>query len=267
MGSEAFYEPLDDDRFASSPSTAGPWDPRWQHGGPPSALVARALGRLPSPRPATRLARVSVDILRPVPVAELRVRAWIEHSGRQVDLVVGSLTADGREVLRVTGWRLAVTPRSVPAVPDPAVPPALPSAPAPVAWPGARTEGYISTVEWRFTRGEPGVFGPAEVWARPRVALVAGERTSPLGQVLILADSGHGLSAALDPRRWLFVNTDLTVLLHREPAGEWLHLAAQSVIDEDGSGMAQTRLSDERGGLGSCLQTLFVTPRRAGSAY
>lgn len=33
--------------FESLPSTAGPWSPEAQHGGPPAALLGRALERLP----------------------------------------------------------------------------------------------------------------------------------------------------------------------------------------------------------------------------
>jgi len=40
---DAFYLPLGDDRWRSTIHTTGPWDARFQHGGPPSALLARAI--------------------------------------------------------------------------------------------------------------------------------------------------------------------------------------------------------------------------------
>src|SRR5262249_33267718 len=77
----AFYEPLGGPRFASSGHTAGPWSADSQHLGPPSALLMRALEGVPAERPA-RIARLTVEILGPVPVAELEVEAALERPGR-----------------------------------------------------------------------------------------------------------------------------------------------------------------------------------------
>src|SRR5258707_6383020 len=65
----AFYEPAGTDAFVASPVTAGPWSAQAQHGGPPSALAARAIQRH-DPDEGQRLARGAVDILRPVPGAK-----------------------------------------------------------------------------------------------------------------------------------------------------------------------------------------------------
>ena len=75
------------------------------------------------------------------------------------------------------------------------------------------------------------------------------------------ADFGNGASRELDWQRFLFVNTDLTVLLHREPAGEWVGLDAATAIGDDGRGLASSVLHDERGALGAAHQTLFVAAR------
>lgn len=264
---DSYYEPLGGHRFRSTPATSGPWDDRLQHGGPPAALVIRALENLDPQRLDMRISRVTVDILSPVPVGDVTVRARVIRGGRQVELLEGALDAAGKEVLRVTAWRIATLPGSVPAVPDPGEPP--PPLPPPrkqepsADWPpGTRTEGLISSVDWRYTGNPPRTPGPAQVWARPTPTLVAGEKTTGIERLLILTDSGHGLSAVLDPQQWLFINTDLTLLVHRHPIGEWTFLEARTMIDPDGTGMAETHLSDERGRIGRCLQTLLVTPRR-----
>jgi hypothetical protein len=259
---EAFYEWRGGNRFRSTTATTGPWDARFQHGGPPAALVARALAAL-GPPSHHRLARLTVDILRPVPVAEVRVRTRTLRASRQASLVTGVLEADDQEVLRITGWRLAPAAGGIPAVAEPAGPPPLPPPGPQVDWPHAGTDGLISAVEWRFVSGAPGIPGPAQVWARPRPALVAGTETSGLERALIVADSGHGLSAVLDAGAYLFINVDLTLLLHRHPVGDWIFLEAGTVISPSGVGMAETRLSDRQGRAGSCLQTLLVAPRRA----
>lgn len=87
--------------------------------------------------------------------------------------------------------------------------------------------GYHTAIEWSFVAGAFRELGPATVWLRTHVALVAGEEPSPLARVLIAADSGNGVSATLDFLRHRFVNVDLSVHLHRLPAGEWVCLDAR----------------------------------------
>ena len=73
-------------------------------------------------------------------------------------------------------------------------------------------------MEYRFVSGRFLEPGPATVWMRMRDALVAGEQPTPLQRVLVAADSGNGVSATLDWSRYLFINVDLSVHLHRLPA-------------------------------------------------
>jgi hypothetical protein len=103
--------------------------------------------------------------------------------------------------------------------------------------------------------------GPATVWLRMRHPLVAGEAPSPVTRVLIAADSGNGVSAVLDFRRFLFVNPDLTVHLQRDPDGEWVCLDARTTVDPGGSGLAETTIHDRHGPVARGLQTLFVAER------
>jgi hypothetical protein len=110
-----------------------------------------------------------------------------------------------------------------------------------------------------FARGRFLEPGPATVWMRPRVALVAGEPVSPLQRVMLAADGGNGVSAPLDWATHIFINTDLTVHLLRPPEGEWVCL--DSVTHVDGIGMTDTALWDERGRIGRAAQTLLVRER------
>jgi hypothetical protein len=258
---DAFYEKLDGDRYRSTPATAGPWDPRLQHAGPPSALLAHVLERSTPERPDLRPARMTLEIMRPVPVTELTTTARVLRSGRRTELVEAELHAGGQPVMRMTASRIAATTGSVPAVVPDAKAPPLPGPMPPPGWEGAHLDGYMSAIEWRFVFGELARPGPATAWARPRLDLVAGHELTPLERVLTVADSGNGVGAPLDVREWTFVNSDLTVLLHRHPVGDWICLEAETTIDPDGVGCAHTRLSDETGALGHGLQTLVVGPR------
>ena len=259
--SESFYVPRGDGVWWATKHTAGPWDSSAQHGGPPSALLGRAMLRF-QPRPDMMITRFTCEILRSIPVGEITVTARVARPGRSVELLEGTASAGGREVARATAWRVlrtaspAVPPRGPAAPPLPPAPRDEPSAPA-AGW----LDGYMSAIEWRPARGAIAQPGPAVVWTRMRYPLVPDEEPSPVERVLVTADSGNGISSELDISRWLFINPELTVHLHREPAGEWICLDATTAITPGGAGLATSRLSDLDGPVGVGAQSLFITPR------
>jgi hypothetical protein len=254
---DAFYVPLGDDRWQSTVHTTGPWDARFQHGGPPSALLGRAVEHC-SPRDDTVVSRVTVEILGAVPVAELELRSRVLRPGRSVELVEAVIAAGGRDVARAAAWRVLRTDQSVP--PRAVPPPPLPDAGTPVVAQGW-VDGYLSAVEWRFDSGRFGEAGPSTAWTRLRHPLVPDEESSPLTRVLAVADSGNGLSGELDMTRWHFINPELTVHLHREAVGEWVCVDATTAISPGGAGLATTVLSDLDGPVGVGAQSLLVAPR------
>jgi hypothetical protein len=258
---EVFFEPAGTGGFVATPATAGPWSAGAQHGGPPSALAARALEQH-EPDEGQRLARVAVDILRPVPLGKITVRTRTVRPGRRVALLEAVLEAGGQEVLHARGWRLAIPDSEVPAIAAGSAPPRIPAEHPLPAFPGGHMSGYLRAIDWRYVAG--GGFdtpGPAVVWARPKIPLIPDEEPSPMCRALLLADSGSGVSATLDPVKFLFINVDLTVILRRDPVGEWLLLDAVSSIGEQGTGLAETTLSDVHARCGTALQTLLVAPR------
>jgi hypothetical protein len=96
---------------------------------------------------------------------------------------------------------------------------------------------------------------------RPTIPLLPGEELSPMCRALLVADSGSGISAVLDPFAFIFLNVDLKVVLERDPAGDWLLLDAATTVGPAGSGQAASTLSDTSGPCGRALQTLLVAPR------
>lgn len=254
---DAFFVPLGDDRWRATRHTTGPWDARFQHGGPPSALLGRAVERC-SPREDVVVARMTVEILGAVPVGELELRSRVLRPGRSVELVEAVLAAGGRDVARAAAWRvLRTTERVASRAP---LPPPVPEHSAPAGAPGW-VDGYLSAVEWRFASGRFGEPGPSTAWTRLRHPLVPDEDDSPLTRVLAVADSGNGLSSELDMTRWHFINPELTVHLHREAVGEWVCVDATTTISPGGAGLATTVLSDLDGPLGVGAQSLLVAPR------
>ena len=195
-----------------------------------------------------------------MPIAPLRVEVEVVRPGRSVELLAATLIDEsGEPLIRASAWRLAE--REV------EIPDGLPTGAAPIPGPGEGEEkpffdtgqevGYHTAMEYRFVSGGFRELGPATVWMRMRHPLVAGEDASPLQRLLAAADSGNGVSATLDLARYLFINVDLSVHLHRLPAGEWVCLEAITIPQPNGIGLADAALHDEQGPLGRALQTLW----------
>jgi hypothetical protein len=266
MEPTAFYLPAGDGRFESTLATAGPWSADAQHGGPPSALLVRAFERL-EPDPNQRLARLTVEILRPLPVRPVTVTARIVRPGRRVVLLEGSLRVNGEDYLLARGWRIGrpVTPTPVSGARTGSPP--LPEAAPPPVWEGAFAGGYMRAIEVRQTSGVFASAGPGAAWIRARVPLVEGEEPSAFQRAAIVADSGSGVSQGVDHRRWLAINVELTLSVHRDPVGEWIHLDSNTVVGTEGSGRTDTILGDPEGEFARAMQTLLVAPiSRRGSA-
>ena len=250
--------------FVPSGHARGPWDPGAQHGGAAAALLAREIERV-EPGADMSVARITYEFLGPVPLAPLEADAWIQRPGRRFQLVEGELREGGRAVVRARAVRLRRSDVALPpaALADAALPCEGPDAAARSPFPGdPEGEGFHRTgMDIRFAGGTDYGTGPALAWFRLAVPLVDGESPTGLQRAVAAADFGNGVSHVLEFDRHLFVNTDLTVHLHREPAGAWILIDARTVIDPSGLGLATSRLFDERGALGVSAQSLFVEAR------
>ena len=258
MSDDAFFRP-DGDGFVATPHTRGPWSDDHAHGGPPAALVVRALERL-LPHGAL-ITRVAIDLLRPVPLgARLTVAAEVVRGGRSVTLLAATLRAGDKELTRTQAVALRTTTLSLPPLEPPG--PLLP-APAgcePFEFPFFKHPvGYHTAMECRAARGRFGV-GRFAVWMRARVALVPGEPWSPLGRVVLAADAQSGVSLALDTKRFSFVNPDFTLHLHRPLEGEWAGIDATTTPWPHGTGLAESLVHDPRGPVGRAAQSLLIDP-------
>jgi Acyl-CoA thioesterase C-terminal domain/Acyl-CoA thioesterase N-terminal domain len=253
----------DGDLFVPTEHTRGPWDPEAQHGGPPAALLARALETAPAPA-AMQLVRLGVRLLRPVPLCPVRARAEVVREGRRVQRVEAWLEdEDGGELCRATGLRIRSLDHPVGlaagdgTLPPPPGPGLEPWASRPLQPPSFASSG----VDLRFVRGSIRRPGPATVWVRLCHPVVEDEPPSPVMRAAAAADFGNGVSSLLDWETSLFINPELTIYLHRPPQGEWICLEARTELSPDGLGVAHSLLSDRQGSVGHALQALLVGPR------
>ena len=255
---DAFYIQLDEHRFESTEHTIGPWSNDSQHAGPPSALLGRAIEGEGANK-NFHVARITFEILGPVPIEPLSVACEVVRPGRSVELLEATLSTDEMTVMKARAWRMRESgPHDLEAVLPHYDQPPPPEEGADVI---KLDHGYLKSMETRFTDGEFMAKGPATAWFRMRHPLVAGEETSPLSRVLIAADSGNGISATLDWAKWLFINPDLSVYLHRYPEGEWVCLEAATTPGKNGVGIALSTIYDRRGPIGQGIQSLFIDKR------
>lgn len=253
----------------------GPWDPHHCHGGPVSALLARACETLDAERETRddwQISRLTIELTRPVPVGvPLLLDSAVERGGRKVSVVAASLRdPDGVEVAKVRALRIRHREFALPE--HPTSPPSLT---------GDAGAGRRETVSWAI--GDEAVAfhshgaehfivdgswsdpGPISLWVRLTTALVAGETPSGVQRAAAAADFGNGVSSAIDFEEFLFINPDLSVHLARPPVGEWIGMVSHSRYGSDtassGAGFAESELYDADGRVGRSVQSLFVEPR------
>lgn len=255
-----FFSRLDDDVFAPSAHTTGPWNDTSQHGGPPSALLGWCIERAPGGE-GKQLGRIVLDILRPVPIQPLRVSVEVVRPGKRVDLVEASLWAQDKEVMRASAWRIVRNDLELGYEIPTLLPPARSDAVPAHTFPPPSDPNYLTSIEWLMTSNDFAAPGPAAGWMRMMHPLIEGVENTPLVRVLTIVDSASGISAALDWDKWLFINVDLTVHLHRYPDGEWVHMDAETIPQPHGLGLATSTVSDEQGRLGVTAQSLLLAPR------
>ncbi len=259
MGSlpPAFYLPDGDDVVATA-LTIGPWHAELQHGGPPAALLARAIARFGADAGAFFLARLAVDFIAPLRLGRMHTTVKPRTIGRRVQHLAATLTVDGTLVARATGLR--VRRRSGLDTPAPPRCP-WPEGGEPYAFPFFPVEiGYHRAVEICFARGRWGD-RQVGVWMRPLVPLVAGEAPTPFERLIVVVDAESGVCPPVSLEQFTFLNPDLAVSVDREPEGDWFGLEVVSTASPLGVGLAQSTLYDPRGVFGRAAQSLLVEPR------
>ncbi len=250
----SYYTPLGDGAYEPTKHVQGAWDPREQHMGPVSGLIAHAIDEH-EPRAGMQLSRITYEILGMIPAERSAVSVRTIRPGRTIELVEAALVAGGRTVVRASAWRLAAQQTAAVAG---GMPDRLPAPETMPPWDGLRTwaGGFISSVEGRAaSTNEP---GRGQVWLRTDTTLVAGAEPSPTAAFLGLVDTANGVVVRAAPGEWMFPNVDLTVHLFRQPVGGWVGLDTRVVFGADGVGLTSSSLHDIEGPVGRSEQILTV---------
>lgn len=258
---DAVFYDRDGDAYLPTDWTRGPWDANAQHAGPPSALLGRAIDQLEGGAQFA-VARFTVELARSITLEPMTIEARLLRGGKRVQLVEAILRQAGDDVALARAWRIRRDETAAEATATEAPPFAGPgqSTPsdAPDPWDGP---SYFTAVEWRDAAGTAQALGAAALWMRMKVGLLGGEPPSPLTRVLVAADSGNGISRELPFETHVFINTELSVHLFAEAAGEWVGVDARTRIGPGGAGVASTALYDQARRIGSGNQALLIRRR------
>jgi hypothetical protein len=256
---DAIYR-LDGTRAETSANAAGPWDATMQHGSAPAALVTWAAEAIPTAAPM-QIVRVTIDLMRPVPVAALTIETEVLREGRKIQLCAIRLLANDVVVVRATALKVRADRLPLPSdIADAAIDVPFPDRGTPMEPPFSRTP-FVTGLSVSMVRGGFSDIGPAAIWYRIDRPIVEGAAISQMMRAVVAADFCNGTSSMLDFDKWTFLNADLTVSLARAPVGDWILLNAETWIGPDGAGIAAGRLGDSKGYFGRAVQSLVIEQR------
>jgi hypothetical protein len=255
-----FIYRVDGHHVVTTAHAAGPWNETMQHGSAPSALVTWLAEQMPTASPM-QVVRVTIDLLRPVPVAPLTFETEILREGRKIQLCAIRLQANGVLVVRATVLKIRIEPLALP--PEIAEPPI--DVPPPdqggLLEPRYASSPFVTGMTVRAVRGGFLKLGPGAIWYRLNRPIVEGAAISQVMRAVVAADFSNGTSAVLSFDDWTFLNADLSVSLSRPPVGDWILLDSESWIGPDGAGVAASKLADVNGYFGRAVQSLVIEKR------
>jgi len=254
------YRVEHDTAFATE-FTAGPWGAGLQHGGAPTALISWIAESIPTREPM-QVVRITVDLLRPVPIAPLQFRSEVVREGRKIQLCAVTLLHENVVVVRATVLKIRSTALSLPptAVEEPITLPG-PEGGREVDVPASNPNALIRGMTMRVVLGNFRTPGPAAIWFRVDRPLFEDRAVTPLQRAAMVGDFCNGVSTVLEWHKWTFINGDLTISLARLPLDEWILLDATTWLGDQGSGIAFAKLGDRRGYFGRAIQSLVIEPR------
>ena len=259
MTKEAYFR-RDGDRFLPLPPTRGFWSEDSMHGRALVGLLGHEIearhgggGMIP--------ARLTVDLHRLAPRQPVEITTTVLRDGGRLRLVEAVMLIGGVEHARA----LCQFVRPSEAPPGKVWPGAAPwQVPLPDTLPAEPQRDTRLTAEWRLIEGAMGVYGPRRVWMREGITAIEDEPLTAFSQVAIASDFGSPWVHSGDEGVF-YINTDVTLQLHRLPVGEWLGLDATAHDASQGIAVGQCRIYDQTGSIGFVSITALGNRPRQGT--
>ncbi|HZA77281.1 MAG TPA: acyl-CoA thioesterase domain-containing protein [Acidimicrobiales bacterium] len=261
----------DGDRFIPTVLTQGPWRHDLQFGGAAAALLTCVVERVPTLAPM-QVARITVDLLRPVPVAPLRAPARVVREGKRIQVVEAVLHHEDVEVARCVALRLRIGDLGdleLPAGAPAAALPGVRAAPGRDVYRNREIPGIGRAVEFRLPDEGSGAFADP-TWVRLLVPILAGDDRdggdgaaagaggSAVARMALAADFVSGFGHPVTSVPLTGINADISLHVVRPPCDEWLCLAGTGWTSRAGIGHAQATISDTAGVAASATLSRLV---------
>lgn len=203
-------------------------------------------------------ARLTVDMHRMAPFAPFTIQSRVIRDGGRLRLAEAVLAIEGQEYVHATCQFLRD-----------GMPPEPPrwsggnwDAPHPETLPPMPPEKGITLFDWRNISGHMGSPPPRRMWMREVFDLIEGVALSPWDRLVAGVDFAspwaHGVP--FDPG---YMNTDVTLQVHRMPRGEWIGFEATGHEASRGVAVGQCRIHDIEGPIGFAATTALHQPRGA----
>ena len=236
------------DAYIPNPIANGPWNPDSMHGRVVIGLLAHVIEEQHG-SPDFVPARLTVDMFRlpdihtPITVATKRIR-----DGLRIRLIEAEFFSGGTSMARASCQLLRRTENA----PGNVWSPQNWDAPLPDTIPAPSDPRLGMHGKWatRPIVGRMGSLGPRRLWMSEVRELVDGVAMSPFVHVATGADFASPFANAGDQGLG-YINSDVTLYLHRLPVTRWIGFEVVNHHATDGIAIGECWLYDEKGPIGT----------------
>ena len=253
MTKEPFFA-RDGERFVPGPVSSGPWDPKSLHGRVVVGLLGREIERRHGD-PEFMPARLTVDMYRLPDLSPVEVVTRVVRDGKRIKVIDAEFISAGVPVARATCQLLRRTQNPEDRIWSP--PPWDAPSPADIAAPDDPRRSLGGMWEIRPISGAMGTLGKRQLWMAEVRELIGGEPWTPFARVAVGCDFASPFANAGD-QGLAYINSDVTLYLHRTPVTKWVGYEVVNHGATDGVAIGECFLHDERGPIGSATVTALA---------
>jgi hypothetical protein len=235
------------DAFIPTSAANGPWDPNSLHGRVIIGLLAFAIETRHGSDDFVP-ARLTVDMYRLPTMAPIEVKTKLIRDGLRIKLAEAEFISAGVSMARASCQLLRKTENAQGNVWSPA----NWEVPMPDDIPAPTDPRLGMNGKWK-TRpivGAMGDVGPRRLWMSEVRELVEGVRLTPFMRAALAADFASPFANAGDQGLG-YINTDVTLYLHRLPLKEWIGFDVVNHHATDGVAIGECYLYDQQGAIGT----------------
>ena len=257
MNAEPFFVPQGG-AYLPGPVSRGPWSATSLHARVVMGLLAHEIERLHG-GPEFTPARLTTDLYRLPDLSPAEVVVRPVREGGRIKVIDAEFISGGVSVARATSQLLRRTAEP----PGEVWSPGNWNAPSPDSLPPPPPglSGLAGMWETRDIAGHFGSLGVRRLWMREVRELIGGEALTPFVRAALAVDFASPYANAGD-KGLGYINSDVTLYLHRLPTTEWVGYEVVNHGATDGVAIGECFLYDEAGPIGSATVCALAQKRK-----